>query len=45
MTQVRDLYDRMITALGVEDLEIPTACVKFYSENDEIPSMGTMVAG
>lgn len=38
MTQVRDLYDRMITALGVEDLEIPTACVKFYTENDEIPA-------
>ena len=38
MTQIRDLYDRMITALNVEDLSIPTACVKFYSENDEVPA-------
>jgi uncharacterized protein (DUF169 family) len=37
MTQMRDLYERMITALGVEDLSIPTACVKFYTEGDEIP--------
>jgi uncharacterized protein (DUF169 family) len=38
MTQVRDLYDRMIDALGVEDLSIPTACVKIYKQGDEIPS-------
>lgn len=38
MTQMRELYDRMITALGVEDLSIPTACVKFYTEGDEIPA-------
>lgn len=38
MTQIRDLYDRMITALNVEDLSIPTACVKFYSQDDEIPA-------
>ena len=38
MTQIRNLYDRMITAMGVEDLSIPTACVKFYSEGDEIPA-------
>jgi uncharacterized protein (DUF169 family) len=38
MTQVRSLYDRMIGALGVEDLNIPTACVKFYKQGDEIPS-------
>ena len=25
----------MITALGVEDLSIPTSCVKFYAEGDE----------
>jgi uncharacterized protein (DUF169 family) len=28
----------MIDALGVEDLEVPTACVKFYKEGDEIPA-------
>lgn len=38
MTTMRGLYDRMIAALGVEDLSIPTACVKFYSEDDEIPA-------
>jgi uncharacterized protein (DUF169 family) len=38
MTQIRNLYDRMITAMGVEDLSIPTACVKFYSNGDEIPT-------
>ena len=38
MTQIRSLYDRMITAMGVEELSIPTACVKFYSEGDEIPA-------
>ena len=35
MTQVRELYDRMISALGVEDLSVPTACVKFYKQGDE----------
>ena len=38
MTQVKDLYDGMIDALGVEDLSIPTACVKFYKQGDEIPA-------
>ncbi len=38
MTQIRKLYDRMITAFSVDDLSIPTACVKFYSEGDEIPA-------
>ena len=38
MTQIRELYDRMISALGVEDLSIPTACVKFYTEGEEIPA-------
>jgi uncharacterized protein (DUF169 family) len=38
MTQVKDLYDRMIAALGVEDLSVPTACVKFYKQGDEIPT-------
>lgn len=38
MTQLNELYDRMIRALGVEDLTIPTAGVKFYTQGDEIPS-------
>lgn len=38
MTQIRELYERMIGALGVEDLSVPTACVKFYKEGDEIPA-------
>ena len=37
MTQINELYDRMIGALGVEDLTIPTAGVKFYKQGDEIP--------
>jgi uncharacterized protein (DUF169 family) len=28
----------MIGALGVEDLSVPTACVKFYKQGEEIPS-------
>jgi uncharacterized protein (DUF169 family) len=38
MTQIKNLYDRMIGALGVEDLSIPTAGVKFYEQGDEIPA-------
>ncbi len=38
MTQVKDLYDGMIDALGVENLSVPTACVKFYKQGDEIPA-------
>ena len=38
MTQVNELYDRMIDALGVDGLSVPTACVKIFKENDEIPS-------
>jgi uncharacterized protein (DUF169 family) len=38
MTQVKDLYDRMIDAMGVEGLSVPTACVKFYKQGDEIPA-------
>jgi uncharacterized protein (DUF169 family) len=38
MTQVGDLYERMIDALGVEDLSVPTACVKFYKQGEEIPA-------
>jgi uncharacterized protein (DUF169 family) len=37
MTQIRNLYDRMIDSMGVEDLSIPTAAVKFYKEGDVIP--------
>lgn len=38
MTKIRELYDDMIDALGVEDLAIPTACVKFYQQGDDIPA-------
>ena len=38
MTQIKELYDRMIEALGVEDLTVPTTGVKFYKQGDEIPS-------
>ncbi len=37
MTTVRDLYDRMIGAMNVPDLQIPVACVKFYKQDDTIP--------
>lgn len=38
MTQIRELYDNMIDALGVEDLSIPTACVKIYKNGEDIPA-------
>lgn len=38
MTKVRDLYGRMVAAMGVEGLTIPTACVKIYKQGDEIPA-------
>lgn len=37
MTKVKELYDDMIDALGVEGLTIPTACVKIYKQGDVIP--------
>ena len=37
MTKIRDLHDRMIAAMGVEDLSIPAAGVKFYKNGDSIP--------
>lgn len=37
MTKTQELYDRMITALGVDGLAIPTACVKIYQQGDDIP--------
>ena len=38
MTAVKELYDRMISALGVEGLSIPVAAVKIYKEGDIIPA-------
>jgi uncharacterized protein (DUF169 family) len=38
MTEVKELYERMIAAMGVEDLNIPTACVKIYKQGDDIPT-------
>lgn len=38
MTEVNVLYDRMIAALGVDNLTIPTACVKLYKEGEGIPA-------
>ncbi|MEN8144770.1 MAG: DUF169 domain-containing protein [Gemmatimonadota bacterium] len=38
MTTVRERYDRMIGAMNVDGLEIPTACVKFYKHGEEIPA-------
>ena len=38
MTRISDLYGRMIDAMGVEDLTIPTAGVKFYKQGDDIPA-------
>lgn len=37
MTRVQDVYERIIDALEVPGHAIPTACVKIYSETDEIP--------
>ena len=38
MTAAKELYDRMITALGVEGLSIPVAAVKIYKQGDDIPA-------
>ena len=38
MTAAKELYDRMITALGVEGLSIPVAAVKIYRQGDDIPA-------
>lgn len=37
MTAVRETYSTIIRAMNVEDLEIPTACVKFYKKGGTIP--------
>jgi uncharacterized protein (DUF169 family) len=38
MTAAKELYDRMITALGVEGLSIPVAAVKIYRQGHDIPA-------
>lgn len=37
MTQLFNLYKRMIDAMGVEDLELPLSAVKIYKEGETIP--------
>lgn len=37
MSSVNELYNRMIEAMGVEGLNIPATCVRFYKQEDEIP--------
>ncbi len=37
MTTLQRLYDRMIAAIGVSGLEIPTTGVKFYKIGEDIP--------
>ena len=37
MTTLNDLYNEMIDAMNVDDLEIPVAGVKFYNQDDSIP--------
>lgn len=38
MTKIQRQYERMIAALGVDGLSIPTACVKIYKQGDAIPA-------
>lgn len=37
MSTIKQMYDRMIAAMGVENLEIPTTAVKFYRTEEDIP--------
>jgi uncharacterized protein (DUF169 family) len=37
MSMIKQLYNRMITAMGCEDLEIPTTAVKFYKQGETLP--------
>ncbi len=37
MIIIKEMYNRMIAAMGVEDLEIPTTAVKFFRIEDDIP--------
>ncbi len=38
MPTVKKMLARMIAAMGVEDLRIPTSLVKFYPEGEEVPA-------
>ena len=37
MTTLKNLYQQIINAMGVDSLKIPTTAVKFYRHNDIIP--------
>ncbi len=37
MTTIKQMYNRMIAAMGVEGLEIPITAVKFYRVGEDIP--------
>lgn len=37
MTILKQMYDRMILAMGVKNLAIPTTAVKFYKHDEDIP--------
>ena len=37
MSQINELYEKLINAMGVAGLNIPTTCVKFYTNHDTIP--------
>lgn len=37
MITIKQMYNRMIVAMGVPDLEIPTTAVKFYRFDEDIP--------
>lgn len=37
MITIKQMYDRMIAAMGVKGLEIPTTAVKFYRHDENIP--------
>jgi uncharacterized protein (DUF169 family) len=41
MTRIQNLYQEMISAMNVEDLEIPIANVKFYKQGETIPEAVT----
>jgi len=37
-TEINKLYDRLMTAMGIEDTGIPVSFIKFYFETDSIPA-------
>lgn len=41
MTRVQELYEDMIEAMNVQDLNIPVAAVKFYQQSEVIPDAVT----